>query len=160
MTVGPIRFGVAEGAFQRLSRELEIRTAKMERAGAQTARQVLGRDETLDISGLVFPEWRGGPGRVERFREIARAGEPQMLTDGTGGVWGWWLIERVTEEGSSFLANGVPQRQEFRLTLGKWGGDAPEGAAPELDAGDAPQLITVVNQDGTTAVVTSDEANG
>lgn len=122
MTLGSVRFGVREGAYQRLARRLEIRTAKLDRAGAQSARQVLGEDETIEIEGVVYPAWRGGTGRVDSFRELARQRRPQMLTDGAGKVWGKFIIEGVDEEASHHLPNGAPLRQAFRITLGAWGG--------------------------------------
>lgn len=124
MMLGPIRFSVSRGAYQTLSRTLEIRVARAERAGGPAARQVLGSDETIDIEGVVYAAYRGGPGRLSEFRALARTGKPQMLTDGTGRVWGRWLIERVDERASDPLANGVAQRQEFRLQLGFYGEDA------------------------------------
>lgn len=118
MTLGSLRFSVQESSYTRLSRQLEVTTAKLARAGAQVARQVLGEDETLEIEGEVFLDWRGGPDRVQSFRDLARTHEPQTLTDGTGKVWGRYLVEHVGEQGEAFLENGVPLRQGFRLQLG------------------------------------------
>ena len=118
MTLGSIRFSVQDGAYQRLRRELEITVARQARAGAQVARQVLGEDETIEIEGEVFLDWRGGLDRVQSFRDAARTYAPLTLTDGAGKVWGQYLIERVTEDGEAFLENGVPLRQAFRLSLG------------------------------------------
>jgi phage protein U len=123
MTLGSIRFSVAEGAYRTLERTLEVRTARLDRARGQSARQVLGEDETIVIEGTVYPLYRGGLDRVDSFRELARTYEPQMLTDGTGKVWGRFLIERVEERGSELLPNGVAQRQDFRLSLGAFGED-------------------------------------
>lgn len=127
MTLGPIRFSVEAGAFQRLRRRLEIRTARQDRAGAQTARQVLGEDETLDIEGAVYPAHKGGLHRLEDMRALARTHEPQLLTDGMGNVWGRFIVESVEEDADHFLPNGAPLRQGFRLGLAAWGGTEAAG---------------------------------
>lgn len=124
MTLGQVRFSVSEGAYRSLTRDLNIRVAVMDRAGRASARQVLGEDETIEIEGVCYPGQRHALDRVETFRAMARAYEPAMLTDGTGAVWGLFLVERVSERGSRFAPNGVPLRQEFRLSLGAFGEDA------------------------------------
>lgn len=130
MTLGSVRFSVAKGAYQRLSRTLEMRIARLDRAGRQSARQILGEDETIDIEGCCYPGQRHAVDRVESFRTLARTYEPQMLTDGMGVVWGLFTVERVEERGSEFLPNGVPLRQDFRIGLGAYGEDAsPEATS-------------------------------
>lgn len=124
MTLGTVRFSVQEGAYQRLTRTLEVRTAQLERAGRKAARQVLGEDETIEIEGVVYPAFRGGLARLDSFRELARTYQPQMLTDGLGKVWGRYIVEGVEEVAGEHLSNGAPQRQEFRLRLGAFGDDA------------------------------------
>lgn len=125
MTLGDIRFTVSEGAYQTLGRSLEMRVARMDRAGRQAARQILGEDETVDIEGTCYPGQRHARDRVDSFRAVARTYEPQMLTDGTGAVWGLFVVERVEERGSVIGPGGVPARQDFRLSLGRYGDDAP-----------------------------------
>ena len=124
MTLGDIRFSVAEGAYKSLSRTLEMRVAKLARANRQAARQVLGEDETIEITGTCYPLHRHGVDRVETFRDLARRYEPAMLTDGMGFVWGRFVVERVDERGSEFTREGLPQKQDFTISLGAFGDDA------------------------------------
>jgi phage protein U len=121
MTLGPITFSVQEGAFHALKRKLEIRVGKSERAGVQTARQILGSDETIQIEGVVYPTFSGGVARVQSFRDLALTLEEQMLTDGIGNVWGRYVIENVEEDATEFTAYGVPLKQAFRIELGAAG---------------------------------------
>lgn len=118
MTLGEIRFSVADGAYRTLSRELEVRVARMDRARGQAGRQALGYDETIEIEGVCYPGQRHARDRVESFRALARAQAPALLTDGTGAVWGEWLVERVHERGSEIMERGVALKQEFRIVLG------------------------------------------
>lgn len=124
MTLGDIQFSVAEGAYRTLSISLEMTIAKMARGGRQVARQILGEDETIEISGVCYPLHLHALNRVESFRNLARTYEPAVLTDGLGMVWGRYVVERVTEQGSEFSAEGVPMKQEFTLSLGLYGEDA------------------------------------
>lgn len=127
MTLGDIRFSVSEGSYRQLSQTLEIRVARMERAGAQSGRQVLGEDDTLDIEGVCYPGLRHAVDRVESFRQAAKAHKPLMLTDGRGGVWGEYLIERVERRAAEFDVSGVPLREDFRISLGA----VPQEGAPD-----------------------------
>jgi uncharacterized protein len=123
MTLGGVRFSVSEGAYRTLNRTLEMSVVKIARANRPVARQVLGEDETIEISGVCYPLHRHGTDRVERFRELARRYQPVMLTDGMGFVWGRFLVERVEERGSEFTREGQAQRQEFTIALGAFGED-------------------------------------
>lgn len=118
MTLGEIRFSVSEGAYRQMTRTLEIRVARMDRAGAQAGRQLLGEDNTIEISGTLYPGQRHKVDRMDGFRAAARAYKALMLTDGRGNVWGEYVIERVEEGASEFDASGIPLKQDFRLALG------------------------------------------
>ena len=48
---------------------------------------------------------------------MADAGNAYALVDGAGGVFGAWVIEGVNEKGSTFIAEGLPRKIEFSLTL-------------------------------------------
>lgn len=136
MTLGDIRFSVAEGSYRQLSQTLEIRVARMDRAGAQSGRQVLGEDDTIDIEGVCYPGQRHAVDRVDSFRAAARAHKPLMLTDGRGNVWGEYLIERVERRSADFDSSGLPLREDFRISLGAVPADAaPDQAQPQGTAG-------------------------
>ena len=123
MTLGKVRFSVSEGAYRNLSRSLEMRVARLDRAGRQAARQVLGEDETIEIEGVCYPVHLHSPDRIDTFRAMARTYKPAMLTDGQGYVWGLFTVERVEERGAEFDSDGTPMRQDFRISLGAFGED-------------------------------------
>ena len=130
MTLGDIRFSVSEGSYRQLSQTLEIRVARLDRAGGQSGRQVLGEDDTIDIEGVTYPGQRHALDRVDSFRAAARAYKPLMLTDGRGNGGGEYVIERVERRSADFDASGAPLREDFRLSL---------GAVPFLAAADQAQ---------------------
>lgn len=124
MSLGDYRFSVATAAYQSLRRAVEYRWPAQERVGRRPARQFTGiGNDTIEIEGVIYPHYRGGLYQVEQMREMAGQGKPQILTDGTGRVWGKWCIERIEETGSLCHADGTPRKIEFRVSLGHYGED-------------------------------------
>jgi len=124
MSLGDFRFGLETAAYQRLRRTVEYRWPKQERAGRRPARQFTGiGDETVELGGVIYPHYRGGLGQLETMRTLAGKGQPQILTDGTGKVWGKFCIERIEETQRILFGDGTPRKQEFRLSLGRYGED-------------------------------------
>jgi uncharacterized protein len=116
-----IVFEIAGPAYERLTRKLDVRVAKHERAGVAAVRQPLGYDETLDIEGALFPFWRGRVQSIEDMRAAARAMKPLLFTDGKGMVHGRWLIESVETDETLPDIDGSPRKIEFRVALGRAG---------------------------------------
>ena len=50
-------------------------------------------------------------------------GEPHLLVDGSGYVWGKWVIEKIDEQQSYFFEDGRPRKIEFHLELTEYGED-------------------------------------
>lgn len=125
MTLGDFRFSLDTAAYKRLRRTVEYRWAAQERAGRRPARQFTGiGNETVELEGVIYPHYRGGLGQLEAMRALAGQGSPQILTDGTGKVWGKFCIERIEEIQTLFFGDGTPRKQEFRLSLGHYGEDS------------------------------------
>lgn len=124
MALGTYRFALPSAAYQQLRRTAEYRWPSQERLGRRPARQFVGPgDERLELEGIIHPHFAGGLGQLDRMRELAGQGEPQMLSDGRGRVWGLWCIERIEETQTIFDRNGDPFKIEFRLALGRYGED-------------------------------------
>lgn len=51
-------------------------------------------------------------------------GEPHQLVDGTGRVWGDFVIIEIREGQTTFFSNSNPRRIEFDISLQMYGGDA------------------------------------
>ena len=59
-----------------------------------------------------------GRGRLfDTLRDIADTGVPQVLIDGMGNVWGWYVLEKLTEKRTYMLDDGTPLEIDFSLTL-------------------------------------------
>lgn len=124
MQLGQYQFGIDTAAHQSLRRSAEYRWPRQERIGREPAAQFMGPGaQSIDIRGLIVPEFRGGLRQVDRMRAEADRGEPLILVDGLGNVLGKWVIESVSEEHSHLAADGHPRKIDFSLRLSKYGED-------------------------------------
>lgn len=121
MALGRYRFALDTAAYQRLQRSSEYRWSPQQRIGnsPQLQYQGLGAD-TLELEGVIFPHFKGGFKQLDAMRREAQMGRPLSLVDGLGRTWGSYVITRVEETQSVFLANGQPRRIEFRLSLSRY----------------------------------------
>lgn len=123
LRIGPYRFAMSTAAYQDLDRSTAYRWARQERIGANDALQYTGPGpETINLSGVVYPYFRGGLGQLDGMRRSASIGAPLPLIDGRGRVLGVWVIESVTERQAVFDRSGVPKRQEFQMSLARYDG--------------------------------------
>jgi hypothetical protein len=124
MALGVFRFSVRTAAYNEFRRNTAWRWASQQRMGRLPAKQYLGPgDDTIDLSGVIYPHHAGGLKQIDSMREEAGKGEPLILVDGLGNVWGKWCILSIEETQSRHMGNGVPLKQEFRLKLDRYGED-------------------------------------
>lgn len=118
MCLGQFVFSLTTLAYQDLQRQTAWRHAANSRVGARPARQFLGPgDDTINLSGLVALEFTRNTAALDEIRTMADTGKAWPLVDGAGYVYGQWVIEGMTTTNTLFMANGVPLRVEFQLTL-------------------------------------------
>lgn len=120
MQLGSFQFSLATAAFQDLRRSTEYRWPSQDRMGKAPALQFTGPGaDTITLSGVIFPEFRGGSRQVDAMRALAAKGQPQLLVDGFGRMMGKWVIESIQEEQSTFAAFGQARKQTFTMQLRK-----------------------------------------
>lgn len=118
MSLGQFVFSLTTLAYQDLQRQTSWRHAANSRVGARPARQFLGPgDDTITLSGMVAMEFTNGAASIDEIRTMADTGKAWPLVDGAGYVYGQWVIEGLTTTNTLFLANGVPRRVEFQISL-------------------------------------------
>lgn len=123
MALGEFRFSLSTAAYQDLSRTNSWRWPSVDRIGARPAVQFVGPGEdSVSMSGVIYPHFRGGLGQIEAMRREADKGEPLMLVDGRGQVWGKYVITDIREGQTEHWSNGAPRKQDFDLTLQAYGG--------------------------------------
>jgi phage protein U len=118
LSLGQFAFGLDTLAHQELDRSSAWRHASNSRVGARPARQFVGAgDDSITLTGLLAPEFKGSAQSLDQLRQMAGDGNAYALVDGTGQVFGAWVIESVQEKSSIFIAEGLPRRIEFTLQL-------------------------------------------
>ena len=118
MTLATFVFSLPTLAYQQLQRQMAWRHASSERIGARIANQFLGPgEETVELSGLVAPEITGTPASLDQLRELADDGQPLPLVEGTGKVYGAYVITAINATHTLFFADGAPRRIEFSMSL-------------------------------------------
>ena len=124
MQLGQYAFSLDSAAYQTLSQRQAFRWQPQARLGRRPAQQYTGPDaQSITLKGTLYPHFRGGPKTLDPLRDDAEQGRAHMLVDGTGRVWGLWVINRIDETQTLFSANGVPQKITFTLQLTQYGED-------------------------------------
>ncbi|MCP3941411.1 MAG: phage tail protein [Desulfobacteraceae bacterium] len=124
MKLGQYKFSLSTAAYQELKRTSPHRWSEQNRVGRRPALQYTGPGkETVELSGDIYTTYKGGTGQLDAMRKEASTGQPMILVDGLGKIWGKWCIEEVQETQTIFLPGGIPKKQTFNLRLSHYGED-------------------------------------
>ena len=116
--LGSIEFSVPEGTFTSIARATSWRIDVPEPIEGPGTPVVRGRgSDEITIEGVVFPGFTGRLNSVERLRAAGDAGQPMLLVDGEGTLYGSWVVSRLNERSDAFLPSGAKRRTEWNLTL-------------------------------------------
>lgn len=117
---GTVQFDVAPLNVHELDHMTQTDWARKEIAGAAIYREWTGEgDEEITLRGRVFPHRLGGLTELEILESFRRAGQPEMLTRGSGQMenLGWYVIERLARSHRFLGADGVGQLIQFEATF-------------------------------------------
>jgi phage protein U len=129
MCLGQFVFELKTAPYQSFQRQIGWRHPSSSRVGLRPARQFIGPDdESITISGVLLPELAGDILALDELRYMADEGDAYVLVDGTGNLYGRYVIESIDETGTLFFRDGTPRRVEFSLALKR------------VDAGDVDEL--------------------
>lgn len=118
MALGMFVFSLRTAAYQELQRQTDWRHASNSRIGAAPARQFVGRGEdAITLPGIIFPELAGSALSLDAIRLMANTGKAWPMVEGTGRIYGLWVIESLSENKTIFFSDGTPRRIEFTLNL-------------------------------------------
>ena len=124
MALGSYRFSSDSAAYQELKHSQAYRWQAQERLQRRPAMQFVGAgEESIELSGVIYPHFKGGLEQLDTMRTEANKGQPLLLVDGLGFVWGQWVITQIDEGQSFFQGNGQPLKQSFQLKLVNYGAD-------------------------------------
>lgn len=150
MALGQFVFAVSTVAYQQLQRSTSWRHATQSRIGERPSSQFLGEgDDTISLSGTLMPEFTGGRFYMAYLRIMANSGQAFPMAEGTGKLYGFWVIESIEETSSTFMRDGIEQQIDFTLKLRQVDGPAPDTAFfYEQGMTDAPNLNEATGSEG------------
>lgn len=118
MCLGMFVFGMHTLAYQELQRDTAWRHASTSRVGTNPARQFIGRgDDTITLPGVLVSGLTGTQVSLDVLRYMADTGKAWPLIEGTGRIYGLWVIESIKEGRSYFFKDGAARRIEFTINL-------------------------------------------
>ncbi|MBY8945160.1 phage tail protein [Pseudomonas sp. SH10-3B] len=118
MALGMFVFSLRTAAYQELQRQTDWRHASNNRVGTAPARQFVGRgDDAITLPGIIFPELAGSAVSLDAIRLMANTGKAWPMVEGTGRIYGLWIIDSLSETKTVFFRDGTPRRIEFTLSL-------------------------------------------
>ena len=118
LALGMFVFSLSTLAYQELQRQTEWRHPSSSRVGAAPARQFVGRgDDSITLPGILFPELAGTTLSLDALRLMANTGKAWPMIEGSGRIYGLWVIESLSETKTLFFRDGTPRRIEFTLSL-------------------------------------------
>jgi len=118
MCLGQFVFGLKTAPYQSFQHQIGWRHPSNSRVGLRPARQYIGPDdESITLSGVLLPELAGNILALDELRTMADEGDAYVLVDGTGNLYGRYVIESIDETGTVFFRDGTPRRVEFSLAL-------------------------------------------
>jgi len=118
LALGMFVFSLHTAAYQELQRQTDWRHASNSRIGVGPARQFVGRGEdTITLPGVILPELAGSLLSLDALRLMANTGKAWPMVEGSGHIYGLWVIESLSETKTLFFRDGTPRRIEFTVNL-------------------------------------------
>ncbi|WP_413728717.1 phage tail protein [Sodalis sp. RH19] len=147
MTLGLFVFALSTVPYQNLSRSVEYRWPTNSRVGLPPAAQFLGPgNDQITLSGVLLPELTGGRLSLLALETMAAQGKAWPLIEGTGTIYGMYVVTGFNQTRTLFFADGAARRIEFTLNLMR----VDESLTALL--GDLQeQAATLINRAGTLA---------
>lgn len=118
MALGLFVFMRQTTPYQTVEQQAGWRHPSNSRVGLRPATQFTGQDdETLTLSGTLLPAFTGGTLSLEALRLMADTGMAWPLIEGTGFIYGLFVITALSKTRTLFFADGAARRVEFTLSL-------------------------------------------
>ncbi len=118
MTFGTFVFSLSTAAYQQMQRQMDWRHAASARVGARPARQYVGPGEdTITLEGVISVELADNVDVLDDLRALADEGKPQALVEGTGRVYGGYVLVSINETRKELFSDGTPRLVEFQMQL-------------------------------------------
>ncbi|MFT4454982.1 phage tail protein [Pseudomonas sp. RTCS2] len=118
MALGMFVFSLETLAYQEFQRQTDWRHASTSRIGTNPARQFLGKgDDSITLPGVLLPALAGSQLSLDALRMMGDTGKAWPLVEGTGRIYGLWVIESLSDTRTVFFPDGAARRIEFTLKM-------------------------------------------
>jgi hypothetical protein len=118
LALGMFVFQLQTLPYQNLQRNVDYRWPSNSRVGQRPAVQFLGvNEEKITLSGSLMPEITGGKLSLLAVNLMADEGRAWPLLDGSGTIYGMFVINSVSETYSEFFADGTARKIDFNVSL-------------------------------------------
>ena len=130
MALGMFLFEIGTLAYDEMQRKTDWQHARSPRIGARDATQYTGPgDETISLSGKVYAEIADGRVSLDDLRTMADDGEALPLVDGSGTVYGNYVITALDERHAFLMSDARARRIDFGIDLLRVDDPAPASNA-------------------------------
>ncbi|MBB6191497.1 hypothetical protein FHS51_001724 [Sphingobium wenxiniae] len=130
LALGMFIFEIGTLAHDDLQRKTDWKHARSDRVGAMAATQYVGPgDQTVSLAGSVYAEITDGRVSLAELEEMAAQGDAWPLVDGTGRVYGDFVITAIDERHAHLMADGRARRIDFGIDLLRVDDPAAAGGA-------------------------------
>lgn len=117
LALGKFIFSIPTLSYQDLQRKLEYKHVSSSRVGLRDAHQFTGLgNETLSLNGKVSHEF-GSFRSLAELETMAAAGDAYLLVEGTGRIYGQFVITSISQKQSIFFKDGLAKSINFTLDL-------------------------------------------
>lgn len=121
MSLGQFLFKTSTLAFQEIQRQRAWNYADNAIAFGRAKKQFMGAGEdTVTLPGLIYEEYGfGSRFALDEVANMADTGQGFVLMDGSGYLYGVYVINSIDETKSILLDNGVPRKVDYTLKLSR-----------------------------------------
>ncbi|KAB8311538.1 MULTISPECIES: phage tail protein [Rahnella] len=118
MSLGLFVFKLNTLPYQTLHREVNYNWQENTRIGQRPVSQFLGLGkESMKLSGLLLPEVTGGISYLQVLEGMAESGRAWPLIEGSGTIYGMFIIENMTHDNTEINSNGQARSISFSVSL-------------------------------------------
>ncbi|MFP7605316.1 phage tail protein [Serratia quinivorans] len=130
MILGMFPFALQTTPYQTSNQANTWRHVKNDRVGRSPRYQYIGPDEEpITLSGTLYPEISGGDVSLTTLETMAYTGRAWPLIEGTGKIYGMYVIDGLTQNRTEFFQDGKARKIDFTLSLKKVSEDIREKLA-------------------------------
>lgn len=130
MIYGMFVFELRTAPYQTFNHTLDWRHVKNDRVGRSAKWQYAGPGEDkITLAGTLYPEVTGGDISLELLKTSAYVARPMPLIEGTGTIYGMYVITNLVTERTEMFTDGKAKKIDFNLSLSRVSEDIREGLA-------------------------------